>query len=60
MTTKQLRKLLDSVGMTQRGAAMALDIHERTMRRYCAGDPIPKVVELAMLRVTADLVKWKQ
>jgi hypothetical protein len=60
MTTTQLRKLLDSVGMTQRGAARALDINERTMRRYCAGEPIPKVVEYALMWITFDLVKWKE
>jgi predicted DNA-binding protein (UPF0251 family) len=38
MTANQLRKLLDSNGLSQRGAARKLEIDERTMRRYVAGD----------------------
>jgi plasmid maintenance system antidote protein VapI len=50
MTAAQLQKLLDRAGLSQRGAAKALEIHERTMRKYCAGDsPIPKTVELAII-----------
>lgn len=49
MTGGQLQKLLDRAGLSQRGAARALDINERTMRKYVAGDQaIPKVVELAV------------
>lgn len=49
MTGPQLQKLLDRAGMSQRGAAKALGINERTMRKYVAGDAeIPQVVELAM------------
>lgn len=45
----RLRNLLADAGLSQRGAARALDLDERTMRRYCAGDtPVPKVVWLAL------------
>ena len=50
MTALQLQRLLDRAGLSQRGAAKALEINERTMRKYCAGDQkIPKTVELALL-----------
>lgn len=50
VTADQLRRLLDRAGLSQRGAAKALDINERTMRKYAAGgSPIPKTVELALL-----------
>lgn len=50
MTGGQLRKLLDRAGLSQRGAAKALVINERTMRKYVAGDAeVPKMVELAIL-----------
>lgn len=49
MTGGQLQKLLDRAGLSQRGAAKALGINERTMRKYVAGDAeVPKVVELAL------------
>ena len=48
MTGGQLQRLLDSAGMSQRGAAKALGINERTMRKYVAGGSvIPRTVELA-------------
>jgi hypothetical protein len=47
VTSLQLQRLLDRAGISQRGAAKALDLNERTMRRYVAGEPIPRVVELA-------------
>jgi hypothetical protein len=44
-----LRKLLASHKTPKREAARALEIHQRTMRKYCSGDaPIPKTVELAV------------
>jgi plasmid maintenance system antidote protein VapI len=50
MTGGQLQKLLDRAGLSQRGAAKALGLNERTMRKYVAGDAeIPKVVELAIV-----------
>lgn len=49
MTGTQLQRLLDRAGLSQRGAAKALGINERTMRKYVAGDAeIPRVVELAV------------
>lgn len=48
MTPAQLQKLIDRAGISQRGAAKAIDINERHMRRYVAGDAvIPRTVELA-------------
>lgn len=50
MTGAQLQRLLDRAKLSQRGAAKAIGIHERTMRKYVAGESkIPKVVELALL-----------
>lgn len=50
MTGGQLQKLLDRAGLSQRGAARELEINERTMRRYVAGDmKVPRVVEYAVL-----------
>lgn len=49
MTAGQLQRLLDRAKLSQRGAAKALGINERTMRKYVAGDQaIPRVVELAI------------
>ena len=49
MTALQLQRLLDRTGLSQRGAAKALEINERTMRKYVSGDSkIPKTVELAL------------
>lgn len=48
----RLRALLKSAGLSQRGAAKALEIDERTMRRYVGGDAkIPEVVWLAVERL---------
>lgn len=49
LTALQLQRLLDRAGLSQRAASKALDINERTMRRYVAGDAvIPKTTELAL------------
>lgn len=49
MNGKQLQKLLDSAGLSQRGAAKLIAISERQMRRYVAGDAkVPTVVEYAV------------
>lgn len=49
MTGGQLQKLLDSAGLSQRGAAKEIEISERQMRRYIAGDAeVPKIVEYAL------------
>lgn len=45
----RLREFLAEAKLSQRGAARAMGIDERTMRRYCAGElPVPKVVWLAL------------
>lgn len=55
MTAIQLRRLLDRAGLSQRGAARKLEIDERTMRRYVAGDqPVPKVVEFAVMWIAKE------
>jgi len=49
MTGGQLQRLLDGAGLSQRGAARDLQISERQMRRYVAGDAeVPKVIEYAL------------
>jgi hypothetical protein len=46
---ERLERLLADAGLSQRAAARELEINERTMRRYCAGDsPVPWVVLLAV------------
>lgn len=52
MNSKQLQDLLGRIGISQRAAARELNINERTMRKYVAGDAeIPKTVELALMRL---------
>jgi len=42
--------LLERTGLTPAAAARALEISDRTMRRYFAGSsPVPRAVELALL-----------
>lgn len=49
MTPDQLRAELERLGLSQVGAANALGIDPRTMRRYLAGDlKITKRVQLAL------------
>lgn len=49
MTALQLKRALKDAGLSQRGAARLLEINERTMRRYIAGDqPIPRAIEYAL------------
>ena len=44
-----LRELLARAGLSQRGAARLLDVHERQMRRYLAGDAeAPYCVQYAL------------
>jgi hypothetical protein len=50
MTPRQLQKLLDVHGLSQRGTAKALGIDERTMRRYTLGElPIPQKVSVTLM-----------
>ena len=49
MTPKQLRAALARMGLSQRAAARLLDIDERTMRKYVAGDlVIPEMLVWAL------------
>lgn len=49
---RPLVSLLGDAGLSQRGAARALGINERTMRRYVSGDaPVPRVIVLALERL---------
>jgi transcriptional regulator with XRE-family HTH domain len=48
VTAADFRAALARAGLTQRGAALALGINERTVRRYAAGEPVPTVVWLAL------------
>lgn len=55
MTAAQLQKLLDRAGLSQRGAAKAIDINERTMRRYVTGESeVPLTVEYALRWVVSQ------
>ena len=47
----KVRELIDRAGLSQRAAARELDINERAMRGYCAGDKVPRVVILALERL---------
>lgn len=47
----KVRQLIERCGLTQRSAARELEINERTMRGYCAGDKVPRIVMLAMERL---------
>ena len=49
MTPKQLQKFLARHDLTQSGAAAAVGITDRSMRRYISGDqPVPRAVEFAL------------
>jgi len=55
LNATELRDLLGRANLSQRGAAKVLDIDERTMRRYCAGQiQTPVVVELALKHLVAN------
>ena len=55
MTGGQLQKLLDRAGLSQRGAAKAIGISDRQIRRYVAGEAaVPKVVEYALRWLTRE------
>lgn len=47
----KVRDLLAKLGMGQREAARELEISERSIRYYCAGDKVPRVVMLALERL---------
>ena len=47
----RVRALLARLGLGQREGARELDINERAMRGYCAGDKVPRYVILALERL---------
>ena len=53
----QFRLALARAGLTQRGAARALGINERTVRRYAAGEPVPKLVWIALHALGMEVEK---
>jgi hypothetical protein len=58
VTSRQLKRLLKVNGLSQRGAAKGLDLNERTMRRYVAGNqPIPLIVEYALRFLISEKIK---
>lgn len=49
MTSDQFRARLTALGLSQVGAARALNLDPRTVRRYCSGAlPVTRLVELAL------------
>jgi transcriptional regulator with XRE-family HTH domain len=53
MTPAELRRILERHGLTQVGAAEALGITDRQMRRYVAGDrPVPVMLDYALRWMT--------
>lgn len=51
----RVRDLLARAGVSQRGAARYLEIDQRTLRRYCAGDAdVPQVVMMALEHLAAN------
>lgn len=48
VSREMFRSALARAGLTQRAAARALGINERTVRRYAAGEPVPYVIWLAL------------
>lgn len=54
MTPKEFKEWRIGMGWTQREAAVALDIHTKTVSTYeCGTAAIPKVVALATERLSA-------
>jgi len=54
MNTDEFRQLIEDTRLSQRGAAKAIDISERTMRRYCSDKDMlkaPIAVQLALKQV---------
>jgi transcriptional regulator with XRE-family HTH domain len=54
-TPDELRALISQLGMTQRAAARALDVEDRTLRYWASGQvPIPRMAILALRYLVAD------
>lgn len=46
---QQVRTMLAKLNLSQRAAARALEVNERTMRRWCAGpNKVPRRIILAL------------
>lgn len=59
MNAKELRKIIEKVGLTARGAANTLGIHERTLHRYLAGEaPVPRSVALAVRGIVMQRITF--
>jgi DNA-binding transcriptional regulator YdaS (Cro superfamily) len=55
MTTDDIRKYLDVLGLSQRAAARELGVDDRLMRSWCAGKyPVPRVVALAIKQLAKE------
>lgn len=60
MTPKAFRAALSRLGLSQVGAAKALEIDPRTVRRYCSGAlEITRLVELALDGLEAEQRKHR-
>ncbi len=44
----RLRDAIARLGLSQRGLARELNIDERVVRRWCAGETVPQIVWLAI------------
>lgn len=57
---QRLRDLLLKAGLSQRGAARELEVDERTMRYWCAGDGKPPRMAILALERLVDLRRGLQ
>lgn len=51
MNGHQLQRALNEAGMSQRAMAEAIDVCERSMRRYVSLEQVPQVIAMAVLYV---------
>jgi DNA-binding transcriptional regulator LsrR (DeoR family) len=59
VTAAELRAILAEIGMKQVECAKHLGIDQRTIRRYVADTPIPRVVELAIQHMRLTMrIDW--
>ena len=55
MTPDELRRWLDTAGVTQGGLSRLVEVNVRTVRRWCSGhQPIPDALRSRLDRVTDD------
>lgn len=57
MTGAELQRLLDRAGLSQVGAARALEIGDRSMRRYVVSKQVPRAIEYAVRWIILDQKK---